>query len=93
MEPGKQYTATVYAYDPNGDVISYDWSIFKEVKERSQGGARENAPDPVSFTRIKEDDGSLSFLAPAEAGDYRLFVYVFDEANKAGYANIPFYVK
>ena len=93
LRPGEKYSAKVYSDDPDGDEVSYEWIMLKEVKERSQGGARENEPEALDFIRIEEKDGALSFMAPQIEGDYRLFVYVRDKKNKAGYANIPFFVK
>ena len=37
--------------------------------------------------------GRMSFVAPAEPGGYRLFVYVLDGHGGAGTGNFPFYVR
>jgi hypothetical protein len=93
LHPGDTYSATAFSYDPNGDELSYEWIMLKEVKARSQGGAREKEPEPENFEVLDEQAGSLMFIAPEKEGDYRLYAYVYDGKNKAGYANIPFYVK
>lgn len=93
LQPGQTYKATVFSNDPDGDKLDFEWIILKEVKERSQGGAREDESKPKNFKIILKEDGNLTFLAPETEGDYRLFVYVYDGKNKAGYANVPFFVK
>jgi hypothetical protein len=93
LEPGKTYTAKVYASDPDKDALTYQWEIRSEVKVRSQGGAREIEPDKAKVEIQSSNNGELTFVAPDTTGDYRIFSYVYDGKNKAGTANIPFYVK
>jgi len=93
LQAGQTYTAEVFSYDPDGDEIDHRWVILGEVKKRSEGGAREQAPGEVSFEIISKHNGTIGFVAPEEEGDYRLLAYVHDGNGKAGYANIPFYVK
>lgn len=93
MKPGTKCTATLFASDPNNDPLEIKWVIMKEVIERSQGGARETEPDEVELEIVSDQDGELVFITPRETGDYRLFAYVFDGRNKAGTANVPFYIK
>jgi len=91
--PGEPYTATAFSYDPDGDALDFEWIILKEVQERSQGGAREREAESVNLQVVEKVDQNLTFVAPDQEGDYRLYVYVYDGNNKAGYANAPFYVK
>lgn len=93
IKPGSNCIGKVYAFDPDGDPITYQWIILKEVKVRSQGGAHEDEPGKVDFETISDQNGELNFKAPAEEGEYRLFCYVYDGKNKVGTANFPFYVK
>jgi hypothetical protein len=93
IKPGKPCFAKVYAADPENDSLTYLWAMRKEVVERSQGGARELEPDSVQIQVISDAHGELKFTAPASVGEYRIFSYVFDGKKKAGYANIPFFVK
>ena len=93
LECGKSYTARVKASDPDHDALTYRWEIRTEVKVRSQGGAREIEPDKVELKMIPSNDGELTFVSPDTPGEYRIFSYVYDGKNKAGTANIPFYVK
>ena len=91
--PGESYTATAFSYDPDGDKLDFEWVILKEVQERSQGGSREQESESVNLQLVDKGDQSLTFVTPDIEGDYRLYVYVYDGKNKAGYANVPFFVK
>jgi hypothetical protein len=93
VKPGERCVARVNASDPDGDQLTFEWVILKEVIERSQGGARELEPEGIRFESLSESNGELVFTAPAEKGEYRLFSYVYDGNNKAGTANIPFMVE
>ena len=93
VKPGATCTAKVFATDLQGNPLTYKWVIMKEVVERSEGGAREIEPDGVPFTILSDVNGVITFKAPMEEGDYRIFSYVFDGKGKAGTANVPFYVK
>ncbi|MCJ7449343.1 MAG: hypothetical protein MUO72_16835 [Bacteroidales bacterium] len=93
LKPGIKCTVKVFASDPNNDPLTIKWVMLKEVIERSQGGAREIEPDGVTFETVSDIDGELVFVSPKEEGEYRLFAYVYDGKDKAGTANVPFYVK
>ncbi|MCK8521746.1 hypothetical protein M0D21_09200 [Aquimarina sp. D1M17] len=92
LKPDKEYTAKVYAHDPNDDELKYRWEISKEVVVRSKGGEKEIEPPIVSVTVIEEENGTFTFTAPKE-GEYRIFVYIYDGKGKVGGGNIPFLVK
>jgi hypothetical protein len=93
LEAGKNYTAKLSAKDQNNDPLTYSWEILTEVIVRSQGGSREIEPDKVNMETVSSKNGELVFTAPKTAGEYRIFVYVYDGKNKVGTANIPFRVK
>lgn len=85
-------TATVLAEDPEGDVLEYSWEIMRESMAKQTGGDREEVPEALPGL-IEGGGAKVSFRAPAEAGAYRLFVYVRDGQGSAAHANIPFLVK
>jgi len=93
IKPGSACTAKVFASDPENNLLTYKWVIMKEVGQRSEGGAREIEPDGVPFTVLSDSNGVITFNAPSEEGDYRIFSYVYDGRNKVGTANVPFFVK
>lgn len=92
LTPGTSYQAQVDALDHEGDDLTYTWSLMKEVGVRSEGGAFEAEPETLEIDVVKQEGGSLTFTSPEEKGDYRLFVYIYDE-GKVGNANIPFLVE
>jgi hypothetical protein len=90
------YNVKVYAYDPDGDELTYDWELVPENKKfGAYAGQGETKPSPLAGV-IKErlDGGSLiKFVSPNEmGGDFRMFVYVNDGHNHSAVANIPFHI-
>lgn len=93
VSPSSQHTATVNISDPENAELDIRYVIMSEVRERSDGGAFEKEPEEIVFKHSLNENGNLVFTAPQEEGDYRLFVYAYDQDRKMGYSNIPFYVK
>ncbi|WP_232305588.1 glycoside hydrolase family 2 TIM barrel-domain containing protein [Gilvimarinus polysaccharolyticus] len=89
--PGQPLTVKVVVSDE--DSLRYEWELLKEVAVRSEGGAFEKRPEAVPITVIKQQAGELSFSAPLQEGDYRIYSYSYDGKGKVGNANFPFYVK
>tara|TARA_Y100001935_G_scaffold247870_1_gene244303 strand:+ start:8753 stop:10063 length:1311 start_codon:yes stop_codon:yes gene_type:complete len=93
IQLGKVGLAKVTAIDPDGDPLTYEWVITPESTSDAQGGDAETRPGEIEGLIIAaESDGSVSFNTPEEAGEYRLFVYIFDGNFNAATANIPFRV-
>ena len=90
---GKTYSANIDVTDPDGDALTYRWEIMRESDSQASGGDREDIPEVISGLISGEGAATLQFLAPQEAGAYRLFVYVDDGKEHAAHANIPFYVE
>ena len=79
--------------DPDGDELTYAWSVKRESQARQHGGDKEDAIEDLQGVIAEQGGASVQVAAPAEAGAYRLFVYVYDGQGHAAHANIPFYVK
>jgi len=92
LEAGGQYDAAVSVSDPDGDELSYRWEIMHESEATQEGGDREDVPEKLGGLIEGGDTNAVKVTAPAEAGAYRLFVYVYDGQGHAGHANIPFLV-
>ncbi len=73
--------------------LQYRWEIMRESEANQVGGDKEPVPEVIARMVGAEEDGTIALVAPAEAGAYRLFVYVYDGNGHAGHANIPFLVK
>jgi len=97
LTPGQPATVKVQVSDPNNDPLTHEWVLMKEVEIRSQGGHFEAKPAALALQIIKShvqaDYTEMTFNAPDEAGEYRLFNYAHDGKNKVGNANIPFMVE
>lgn len=93
LAPGQRVDAHVASDDPEGDALTYQWSVMRESEATQSGGDREDVPDVVEGTVTDEGDGSATLIAPQDPGAYRLFVYVHDGRGNAGHANLPFLVK
>jgi hypothetical protein len=92
LKPGQAVTASVDAVDPDGDQLTYHWLVVAESTATSVGGDAEAAPP--SFPELTKNSGrECSFLCPAAAGNYRLYLTVHDNKGSAATANIPFRVE
>jgi len=100
---GQRVSASIAVRDPDDDPLKTSWKIRHEVAIRSEGGHFEQAPGlvPTSFSESvlqgkSEEQAvvihSVSFDAPLEPGEYRLFAYTSDTDGGAGTANVPFLV-
>jgi hypothetical protein len=85
--------ARVEYRDPDGDHLSYTWTIVKESSDRKIGGDVEKRPDVIEgrVTEGSESD-QIRFQAPKETGGYRLFVTVRDGQGSGCSENWPFFV-
>lgn len=88
--------------NPSNSELTLHWEIMYEVVVRSVGGAREQEPTKLPITILSPHNiaagntnitAEASFQAPPEAGEYRVFLYVYDKHGKVGNANYLFFVK
>lgn len=87
----KSYFASIKITDIENDAINYRWEILPESVDLQDGGDVEKRPENIVFEIVSQNNGELTFIAPAK-GVYRLFVYADDGNNHAATANIPFKV-
>jgi hypothetical protein len=92
LQPNQSYEATVVATDPNEDPLTYSYEILHESTDLKDGGDFEERPSSVQWKKIISENGKLRLTIPQEEGTYRIFVYVHDNKNHVGTANIPFRV-
>ncbi|MGL1889207.1 MAG: hypothetical protein OCD76_22025 [Reichenbachiella sp.] len=93
LKPSMESTANAYVRDLEGDSLIFDWVLMTEVQVKGAGGSYEKEPETLDIAVVQQADGQLTFKAPAEEGEYRLFSYVYDGKGKVGNANVPFYVR
>lgn len=92
LEAGGTYSASIDAVDPDGDPLTYRWTVMREATDLGYGGDQESVPETLDGL-VRDPTAAVPTLtAPEEPGAYRLFVYVYDGNESAGHANIPFYV-
>ena len=90
---GKRYTAKADAADPDGDPLAFQWSIKPETAETVVGGDFEASIADLDGLFVGDaTQAQVTMIAPESAGQYRLFVMVYDGQNHAAHANIPFLV-
>jgi hypothetical protein len=93
IAPGSQWTAAVETKDSEGDALVYEWEVREETHDAKEGGDAEAAP-PAHPEAVVETKGvTAKFVAPRQAGAYRLYVTVRDGHGGAATANMPFFVK
>jgi hypothetical protein len=97
LRPEQSSTVKVQVSASEDAPLTHEWVLMKEVKTRSQGGHFEAKPAALALqiltSNIQPDYVEMTFNAPDEVGEYRLFNYAHDTNNKVGNANIPFMVE
>ncbi len=82
------------ASDPDGDEMTLKWDIRKDESDNpSIGGDREPRIPPIENAVISSESNRVVIRMPEEAGNYRIFAYVFDPSGKAATVNLPIQVK
>jgi hypothetical protein len=92
VKSGETITATATVRDPEGDAVSYQWSVIAESTDRKVGGDRESAPPTLPECIAQPAINPVSIKAPSKPGAYRLFLIVRDGKGGASAENIPFKV-
>ena len=92
LRPGRLYRASVSSTDPEHDALRYEWRLMRESQATQSGGDREEIPETLSGFVVGQHTTRIGLRAPAEAGAYRLFVYIEDGQGGAAHANLPFLV-
>ena len=91
LHPGEVVTATLSASDPENDPLSFRWVLRADSRTIGSGG--DFQPDETSFEAAVSATGPTAKVTlPNQAGGYRLFAYVSDNAGGAAVANLPLYV-
>jgi hypothetical protein len=84
----------VQASDPDGDKLTVKWDIRKDESDNpSSGGDFEERVPPLEGAIVSSESDSAVINLPAQAGNYRIFAYVYDPSGKVATANLPIQVK
>ncbi|MCU0975114.1 MAG: hypothetical protein MUC71_02225 [Steroidobacteraceae bacterium] len=93
VPPGARVRVRAAATDPEGKEIRLRWALRPESGEYLTGGDFRRGPPEIEGAILESTrDGALVRM-PEEPGPYRLFLTAYDEAGKAGTANLPLLVK
>lgn len=94
MERESEYTAIIKSHDPDHDPLLIKWELRTEGYYRGKtGGEPERITDIISMSdTLLPYKENFSFKTPEKEGQYRLFVYVYDDHDYVATANIPLYV-
>ncbi len=93
LDPGTTLSAKIEVEDPDGDQLSYEWTVVSESSDLRHGGEAESAPASHPDLIKQNNATECVFSAPQKAGNYRLFLVVRDGKGGAATANFPFRVK
>lgn len=93
VAPGGAVLARSSVADPEGGALRTRWALRPESDEYLTGGDfRRPLPD-IEGAIVESGPGRARIRMPREPGAYRLFLYAYDDAGKAGTANMPLRVR
>lgn len=85
----EKYSAKVITDAHEHDDLSFRWELRQEeYNYREKGMYQHN----MKYYFLEDSLPKIEFIAPKQEGDYRLFVFVFDNNGNYTTQNIPFYV-
>ncbi len=87
-----EYAVAIKIEHHDMESLSARAEIMPEPQVLSDGGDYEPRPESIDGLIVSANNSEVVFRAPAEPGEYRILVYVTDQYNNAGTANIPFLV-
>lgn len=93
LVPSTEYIVSAIATDPDNDPLTFRWELLPEPTQVGTGGDYEPRPKSIEGLIRAGISGKATLKTPAEAGAYRLFIYILDGNNNVATANFPFYVK
>ena len=92
VDPGSVIKVMSEINDPEAGEVKVHWALRRESDEYNTGGDyRAMIPD-IEEAILESSTEGASIRMPEAPGSYRLFLYVYDDAGKAGTANIPLHV-
>jgi hypothetical protein len=88
--PGAHLRARIKAHAPDGDPMRIKWDLRVDVSDnQSTGGDFEPSVDPIADSILEASGQTARVVLPNKPGNYRLFVYVFDDRGYAATGNLP----
>jgi hypothetical protein len=91
IAPRTAFSATAKVTDPDGDSLTWFWTVMPESAGRDAKG-QEKVPAREPDCVVSSNGPDALFRAPEKPGAWRVFVRVTDGKGHAATANFPFYV-
>jgi hypothetical protein len=88
IEPNAPFKGEVTAVDREEKKLTCVWEVLKEATQLGSGGSYEPRPERVG--KVVSTDTNTYVTSVDTPGNYRMFVYVLDNAGFVATANIPF---
>ena len=93
FSPGSELHCSVSAKEPNDDGLLFRWELRPDVADNpSSGGDSEPPVVPVEAAVVSSESNSAIIKMPGQEGNYRIFAYVVNSADRAATANVPIQV-
>lgn len=92
LAAGEVYDAAADVVDHENDPLTYRWEVKPESEAIQVGGDFEESIASLNGLIENQTAANTRLTAPPP-GEYRLFVYAYDDHGHAAHANIPFLVK
>ena len=93
LSPGETVQASFRIRRGDPYHLRTHWELLRESTDKRQGGDAEQRPEAVPVEVVEDRGNCLEFLAPADPGKYRLFLYLYGADNTVATANFPFRVE
>ncbi|MGB5621164.1 MAG: glycoside hydrolase family 2 TIM barrel-domain containing protein [Gammaproteobacteria bacterium] len=90
LRTGQIYDAVLDVIDHEGDELAFRWELKPESEATQVGGAFEESI--ANLNGLVKTSAETARLTAPPPGEYRLFVYAYDDHGHAAHANIPFLV-
>lgn len=87
------YAARMRVKDPDGDTLTWRWSVKPESRTQAHGGDLEAVPPDLPGVVKDLGKGRVEVSTALPTGAYRLFGYASDGKGSAAHANIPFFIR
>ena len=86
---GASFTATIAARDPEGDRLTWKWTVVDEASFYGEAGLGLATPEGWDESIVSGQGTPKVTVKLPGGGKYRLYAYCFDGKGNAAYANWP----